>query len=144
MSRAQKPIKRLPYPVPGNPSEDMSATSAVCINCGQFKSKALRACGSCGFMPSSPEDMARSLILSRQFDAGEDVVGLPPEELKAAARQIQAGTPYRFDPELLDRVTKLHEGARAVTPRRLIVDLARWLLPPVVLLAGVCWLIWHK
>ena len=122
----------------------MGAISAVCITCGQFKPMPLHTCASCGFTPSSPEDLSRSFILSKQFDAGEDVVGLPQEELAIAARQIQAGMPYRFDPELVARVLMLHEEARAITPRRLVVDLVRWLLPPLVLLAALFWLMWHK
>ena len=88
--------------------------------------------------------MARSLILSQPFNAGEEVVGLAPKELKAAAQDIQAGKSYRFDPSLVAKVVELHLEARSVTPRRLVIDLIRWLLPPAILLAGVYWLIWHK
>jgi len=122
----------------------MGTTSAVCMKCGKFKPKALGKCAGCNFVPSSSEDMARSLILSRPFDAGQEVVGLPPEELASAAAQIKAGTPYHFDPNLVARVQRLHQAARAISPRTLLYDLVRWLLPPVILLAGMYWVVWRK
>jgi hypothetical protein len=121
----------------------MSAHSAVCVRCGTFKQAALIKCESCGFVPSSPEDHARSLMLSRQFDVGEDVVGLQPQELQAVSARIQGGHSYQFDPEVLARVMGLHNAARAVSPRRLVVDLVRWLWLPIILLAGVYWLLWR-
>jgi hypothetical protein len=87
--------------------------------------------------------MARSLVLSAQFEAGEEVVGLTREELNAAAALIRAGRPYPFDPKVVERIKGLQEAARAITPRRLAVNLARWLLPPAALLAGAYWLLWH-
>ena len=89
------------------------------------------------------DHMARSLVLSAQFEAGEEVVGLTGEELNAAAALIRAGQPYPFDPKVVERVKRLHEAGRAITPRRLAVDLARWLLPPAALLAGAYWLLWQ-
>jgi hypothetical protein len=117
--------------------------SAVCIKCGSGKALPLRQCTACGFLPSSVDDEARSLILSRVFDAGETVVGLSAPELALVADQIQGGKPYAFDPQQVARVSALHVSARRVTPRRLAIDLARWLLPPLVLLAGLSWLVWH-
>jgi hypothetical protein len=87
--------------------------------------------------------MARSLVLSAQFDIGEEVVGLTPEELNSAAAIIRAGRPYPFDPKVVQGVKELHEAARAITPRRLAMDLARWLLPAAALLAGAYWFLWH-
>lgn len=121
----------------------MVAPAAVCIACGTFKPSPLRKCAACGFRPSSAEDQARSLLLSREFDAGEEVVGLSPQQLEAAGREIQAGNHYRFDPAMVARVASLHSEARAITPGRLAVDLARWLLPPSVILIFVYWLLWR-
>jgi hypothetical protein len=122
----------------------MRATSAVCIRCGSAKPRALEICASCSFAPASAEDRARSLLLSPAFDAGEEVVGLTHEELSAAAAQIRSGQPYAFDPAIVETVKGLHEAAQAITPRRLAVDLARWLVPPAALLAGAYWLLWHR
>jgi len=88
--------------------------------------------------------MARSLILSPYFDSGESVIGLSTQELGAAASQIQAGTPYRFDPKELARVAALHESAKSTTASRLLIDGLRWLLPPAALLLAFAWVIWHK
>jgi hypothetical protein len=88
--------------------------------------------------------MARSLILSPYFDSGESVIGSSTKELAAAAIQIQAGTPHRFDPKDLARVVALHEGAKSIAPSRLLIDGLRWLLPPAALLLAFAWVIWHK
>ena len=122
----------------------MSPPPAVCVKCGHFKQDALRACPSCSFAPSSPEDMARSLILSPAFDAGETVIGSSSHELAAAATQIRAGAPYHFDPIELARVVTMHQSARSITPSRLLVDGLRWLLAPAAILIALAWLVWRK
>jgi predicted ATP-dependent serine protease len=122
----------------------MPNQSAVCIHCGQFKPRALGACGACGFVPSSAEDQARSLMLSPFFDAGENVIGLAPAELKRAAELIQNGNRYTFEPKTLAQVIAHHAAARAITPRQLVIDLVRWLLPPLLVLAAAFWLLARK
>jgi len=87
--------------------------------------------------------MARSLLLSPCFDAGESVIGLPAQELAAAASEIQAGTPYRFDPSEVTRVIAMHRSARSITASRLVIDALRWLLPPAAILIALAWLAWH-
>jgi len=115
----------------------MSNKSAVCINCGQFKKGALGSCSLCGFTPSGAQDEARSLMLSLSFDAGEHVIGLPASELQHAAELIQNGGHYAFEPKALENVLALHVTAQAVTPRQLVTDFLRWILPPVLLLAAL-------
>ena len=122
----------------------MPSPSAVCIHCGQFKPRALAACKACGFVPSSAEDQARSLMLAPCFDAGEDVIGLAPSELQRAAAVIQGGNQYKFEPEELAKVIAQHVAAKTVSPRRLVIDLVRWLLPPLLALAAVFWLLARK
>lgn len=119
----------------------MPNRSAVCIHCGRFKPQALRSCGACGFAPSSAEEKARSLMLSPYFDGGEDVVGLAPAELQHAAELIQSGHQYNFEPEELAKVVALQAAAQTITPRRLAIDLVRWLLPPLLVLATAFWLL---
>ncbi len=77
------------------------------------------------------------------FDAGDGVVGLSTQDLALAADQIRGGKPYAFDLQEVARVSALHQAARRITPRRLAFDLARWLLPPLAVLAGLSWLLWH-
>lgn len=117
---------------------------AICIRCGHFKARPLTRCGNCQFLPATPEDTARSLVLSRPFDAGEQLIGLTPPELRAAARQIREGQGYEFDPAMLARVIAHHEAAKAITGRRLLVDALRWLGPPLALLALLLWLVMRK
>jgi hypothetical protein len=117
--------------------------TAVCISCGHFKALALVKCPSCGFTPSSEDEQARSLILAPVFDAGEEVVGLAPQQLTAAAAAIQAGRPYEFDLAEVAHVARMHAQAREIGPRRLAGDLIRWLAGPVLLVGIVLWLIWR-
>ena len=122
----------------------MTKPSAVCIHCGHFKHVALRACDKCGFLPVTPEDSARSLMLSPCFDVGEEVIGLTPSELQDAAKTIQGGRPFQFNPVVLSKVVELQQTAKAITPRRLVTDLVCWLLPPLAILAGALWLLSRK
>ena len=117
---------------------------AICIRCGHFKARALTRCGNCQFVPATPQDEARSLVLSRPFDVEAQVIGLTPPELRAAAAQIRSGQGYVFDPDMLARVVAQHERAKAITPRRLIIDGLRWLGPPLAVLATVLWLVLRK
>jgi len=95
----------------------MAKRRAVCIKCGQFKAHALGACPKCGFTPRSDEDTAKALILSKAFDAGEDVVGQSMPELEQIASLLQTDGQYPFDPEEVLRVAAAHRAARAITPR---------------------------
>lgn len=122
----------------------MGKTSAVCIKCGNFKPSGLAKCTECGFLPTAEDDAVRSLILSKVFDAGQETVGLNPDELVAASEAIRAGRPYNFDPNAVAKVRLLHRAAKAITPRRLAIDLVRWLAPPIILLAVAYWLLFHK
>ena len=121
----------------------MPSSSAVCVRCGQFKSQALGACGSCGFTPNTEQEQAQSLILSPCFDVGEQVIGLPPAELQQAAHLIQGGGEYPFDPKAVSEVVATHSAARAITARRLFIDLLRWLAPPLLLLAMAFWFLYR-
>jgi len=100
---------------------------------------ALGRCRSCDFIPVTPEDCARSLMLSEMFDAGEETFGLSRAALRVASSDIQRGGKYAFDRDELARVMTAHADAKSITPRRLILDGVRWLLPPLLLLAIVLW-----
>jgi len=86
------------------------------------------------------DDKARSLMLSPFFDLGEDVVGLSEHDLMEASSRIQSGSPYTFDPSALSSLVSVLESVKATTSRQLIGDLIRWLLPPIAVLVGICWL----
>ena len=78
-------------------------------------------------------------MLSEMFDAGEETFGLSLAALRVASRDIQRGGKYAFDRDELVRVMTAHADAKSITPRRLILDGVRWLLPPLLLLAFVLW-----
>jgi len=69
---------------------------AICINCGHVKATAIEVCDACDFFPESAEDKAKSLILSTEYDIGDEYLGLPKEELLALAPTVAAGE-YRFN-----------------------------------------------
>ena len=83
-------------------------------------------------------------MLSQSFDAGEMVIGLAPDELQRAAHAIQKGERYFLKPQDISEVMKLHASARTLTPRRLAIDLVRWLAPPLLLLAAMFWFFVRK
>jgi hypothetical protein len=83
-------------------------------------------------------------MLSPCFDAGEDVIGLAPAELQNAAERIQSGHHYSFEPEALAKVVAHHAVAKAITPCRLVIDLVRWFIPPLLVLTAVFWLLARK
>ena len=83
-------------------------------------------------------------MLSLCFDVGEEVVGLTPNELQDAAKTIQGGQPFQFNPVVLSEVVALQQTAKTITPRRLVIDLVRWLLPPLAILGGALWLLSRK
>lgn len=85
--------------------------------------------------------MAKSLILSKAFDAGEDVVGHTSVDLARIGAEIQAGTPFGFDPLEVANVQRSHDAARAITGRALLVSAIRWLGPPALFLGGLLWLL---
>ena len=76
----------------------MGRKQSVCVSCGRFKRRALVRCKHCGYLPDTDYEIARALILSRQVQAGEAIVGRSPPELERIAAQIQGGRPYLFDP----------------------------------------------
>ncbi len=129
---------------PRSRNRTTSRASAVCIRCGCRKGGALQFCSACGFAPLTAEDRARSLMLSPLFDVGESTMGLSDEALADAARTLREGRPWAWDAGEVARVAALHSAAESLTPLHLASDLARWLLPPLALLAGILWLATHS
>lgn len=83
-------------------------------------------------------------MLSPCFDVGEEVIGLSPSELQDAAKLIQGGQTFEFNPVAISKVVALHQTAKTITPRRLIADLVRWLFPALALLVGALWILSRK
>ena len=115
----------------------MSNLRAVCIRCGNLKRYAPERCGQCEFMPRSNTDLAKSFILSAEFDVGGKTIGRHADELSRIAEAVAGGRPYAFpEPELAD-VEKQVAAFRAITGRKLLVSLLRWLGPPILIIAIV-------
>ncbi len=77
-------------------------TSALCIRCAAYKSKALGPCGACGYLPDDEEAIALSLALSRQFSTSG--------ELEILAQNIRAKRPITPPAPVLARVRKVAQA----------------------------------
>jgi hypothetical protein len=120
----------------------MANLKAVCIRCGNPKRYAPERCGKCGFAPRSNTDLAKSFILSAAFDVGGKTIGRPADELSRIAEAVASNRPQVFSkPELVD-VEKQVAAFRAISGRKLLVSLLRWLGPPILIIAIVYLLLW--
>jgi hypothetical protein len=68
-------------------------TQAICLKCGESKIGALTPCFKCGFDPKTPEDKARSIVLSSHH--------MDATSLENAAKAIQAGETIPIPDDLL-------------------------------------------
>jgi len=114
---------------------------SVCINCGHIKKRPIDECTVCQFQPRSPEEKAKSVILSTYYDIDDQCLGKTPEELRAIASQVAAGE-YRFDPREVEAVARYGESVASITTRRLVIDLIKWVGPPLFLLLAFLTIIW--
>ena len=84
-----------------------SGIKGVCARCGSLKRKLLEACQSCGFKPTSQQDIAKQFMLStREHHVGNIFPGKAPSELRRIGQRIQGGTAYKFDQTQLSQVLK--------------------------------------
>ena len=114
-----------------------ASITAVCIRCGASKKRAPARCENCEFTPSSTTDLAKSFILSRTFDIAERSIGRSPTELAQISSAIAGGSPYQFSDAEVNAVAREVAAFRAITSGRLAMDLAKWLGPPLLILAIV-------
>lgn len=101
----------------------------------------MNKCGNCFFQPKSDVEKAKSLILSLDYEIGDEYLGKSKEELKIISEEIQKGQPYKFDMSEVSRVVDYARQVQAVPVRRLIVDGLRWLVPPIALLVAAFFLL---
>lgn len=116
---------------------DVANVNSVCIRCGNGKRYAPERCGKCGFAPRSNTDFAKSFILSAAFDVGDTTIGRPTDELSRIAGAISSGKPYEFSEPEVEAVEKYVAAFRAISPRKLLVSLLKWLGPPILIIAIV-------
>lgn len=117
---------------------------AICIRCGHEKSRLLGRCRVCGFVPRNEEDKARALILSLDYEIDGEYRGKSKEELQALGAAIRSGHPYAFDEDEVRAVIAYARKVLSIPPRQLLLDGARWLGPPLLLLALIYLLIFSK
>jgi hypothetical protein len=115
---------------------------AVCISCGNQKTEPYKQCSRCGFRPTDDVSIAKSIVLSSRFRKRQTDEPPSKDELKAAARLIEAGDQYPFDERDVRRV--LDEKAIALQP---LSSAAKWqlgrffaLLFAVPIIATCIWL----
>lgn len=127
-------------PVTGNVRRQqmtgIATLTAICIRCGASKKRAPAKCHACGFLPLSNADLAKSFILSKTFDVGERSIGRSAPDLAQISRTIATGAPYQFSEAEVATVAAEVSSYKSITPRRLAIDLIKWLGPPI-LLAGI-------
>ncbi|MBU4400333.1 MAG: hypothetical protein KKE86_13490, partial [Planctomycetes bacterium] len=73
-------------------------TVAICINCGAKKVGSLTPCSACGFAPSTCEDQAKSIALSDNCMAAE--------ELHVVGVKIKAGEHLAYDEAFIRKMAQ--------------------------------------
>jgi hypothetical protein len=68
-------------------------TVAVCLRCGALKHGAFNPCPDCRHSPDDDEDLTKHLLITDHF--------LSRTQLEAVSKQVKAGEPVEFPPELL-------------------------------------------
>lgn len=74
-------------------------TTAVCLNCGEFKTGAFATCPKCGHHPVTLDDRAAHFICCDHLNTLED--------LKDIAQRVQAGETIKFKPDDLAQIKVL-------------------------------------
>jgi len=114
---------------------------AICIKCGHVKKRLIDVCESCGFLPDSSKDKAKAMILSTEYDIGDEYLGMSKEELLALAPIVSAGE-YRFNEREVVLLAWLGDYVVATPNRVVLRDLARDFGPGVLFLLGMLAVVW--
>jgi len=115
---------------------------AICINCGHIKSGPAHKCKKCGFVPSSDEEKAKSIILSLDYELDGEYKGKTKEELEGIAEKIHKGIPYKFKESEVENVINYANSVLSVPPSKLALDFIKWLGLPVAILITVFLILW--
>lgn len=102
----------------------------ICIFSVHFKKGPQARCATCGRIPVSDEEKARSLVLSTDYYLPEtDYLGKSDEELRAIAEAIRNGNRFQFDDAELKRLLDYAKLLEAMTPRQLAWEGFVWYAP---------------
>jgi hypothetical protein len=113
----------------------VSVMLSVCICCGHIKTSPPARCAVCRFQPQSPQDKAKSFILSTAYEADGEYRGRTKEQLIAIAAAIEKGQLHAFDETEVMSVISYAENVLGAPDKRLVVDGLQWLLPPLLVLS---------
>lgn len=84
--------------------------TAICIQCGERKKSAFRACPACNFSPrGNPRAMAQSLLLSDRYYDSEKDHRPSKTELAEASRIIMSGGCIDWDEPTIARLIQEQE-----------------------------------
>jgi L-lactate utilization protein LutC len=83
---------------------------AFCINCGSTKNHYSDKCASCSFTPQSSIDMAKSMLLCKEYNW--EGVGLPYGEadIELKIEQIKSGNVDVFDSDDVEQALKFQQS----------------------------------
>ena len=98
-------------------------------------------CDACEFLPESPQDRAKSLILSTEYDIGDEYLGLSKEELLALAPTVAAGE-YRFNEREVTLLVLFGDLVMATPKSVLWLGLVKTFGPGVLFLVGLLTIVW--
>lgn len=101
----------------------------MCVSCGAFKKSALENCPECGYQPESEYEVARALILSKKFPAGNRIIGRPVDELRTIGEQIRRGRPYYFDAQEQQIVAEAYRDYTNAKSGQRVFAFLKWLIP---------------
>jgi len=117
----------------------MKVSGYCCSRCGQFRRVLLAAC-SCGFVPDSYVERAKSLILSTEYVVGDTYRGHSREQLAEASARTRDGA-YVFDPLEVSEVAAFLEHRErelgSITHRAMAQTFADFAAPWLAALCGV-------
>ncbi len=118
---------------------------AVCVTCGAIKKAAVERCPQCGYEPESEYEVARALILSKAFPAGNRIIGRSLDELRAIGEQIRSGRPYYFDPHEQQTVVEAYRDYLDAKSGRHASVFLKWLVPLLLILVlATVSLLWFR
>jgi hypothetical protein len=114
---------------------------AICIQCGHVKKRRIDICEACDFLADSPEDKAKALILSTEYDIGDEYLGMEKEELLAIAPKVAAGE-YRFNEREVVLLAAFGEHVMGTPKGVLFADGVKAFGPGLFFLLGMLAIVW--
>lgn len=112
-ARAGAPgVPRWPRERP-RPAAPLAVTQAICLKCGASKIGALTPCLKCWFDPATPEEKARSIVLSSHH--------MDTTSLENAAKAIQAGDTIPIPEDLVSSYATTIDTTSEPRPGRFVV-----------------------